>query len=80
MNAKERNALPSSKFALPSVRKYPVDTHNRAANAKARASEMEHKGVISPSTKATIDRRANAMLGHSSVRNAKSHQGKLHHS
>lgn len=62
MKASQRNALPASKFALPAERKYPVDTHNRAANAKARASEMENQGRISPSTEAKIDAKANRVL------------------
>lgn len=62
MKASQRNSLPSSKFALPAERKYPVDTHGRAANAKSRASEMEHRGVISPSTESKIDAKANAVL------------------
>lgn len=57
----QRNKLPESKFAGPN-RSYPVDTHNRAANAKSRASEMEHKGAISPATKAKIDHAADAVL------------------
>lgn len=59
----ERKALPASKFAMPKERKYPVDTHNRAANAKARASEMEHKGKLSKSEESKIDRVADRVLG-----------------
>lgn len=60
----QRNSLPDGKFALPAERKYPVDTPGRAQNAKARASEMEHKGVISASTKEKIDSKADRALGH----------------
>ncbi len=74
----DRAKLPQSSFALPAQRKYPVDTHNRAANAKARASQAVNAGRMSKSTEATIDRKANVMLGHSSVQNPRSHQGKLH--
>lgn len=63
LNAKKRNALPKSEFALPESRKYPVDTKARAANAKVRASEMEHKGKLSASSKAKIDAKANKILG-----------------
>lgn len=63
LNAKKRNALPKSEFALPESRKYPVDTKARAANAKARASQMEAKGKLSPSAKAKIDAKANKVLG-----------------
>ena len=62
LDAKKRNALPKSEFALPESRKYPVDTKARAANAKARASEMEHKGKLSSSSKAKIDAKADKIL------------------
>jgi len=39
LTTKARKALPKSEFALPSERKYPVDTKARAANAKARAQQ-----------------------------------------
>ena len=63
LTAKKRNSLPKSDFALPGIEKYPVDTKNRARNAKARASEMENKGKISPSTKSKIDAKADKVLG-----------------
>ena len=62
ITTKVRNALPKSEFALPSERKYPVDTRARADNAKSRASQMERKGVISESMKETIDRKADKVL------------------
>lgn len=62
LNAKRRNALPKSDFALPESRKYPVDTKARAANAKARASEMVNKGKLSEGSKAKIDAKANRIL------------------
>jgi hypothetical protein len=62
LNAKRRNALPKSDFALPESRKYPVDTKARAANAKARATQMEKKGKLSASSKAHIDAKANRIL------------------
>jgi hypothetical protein len=36
---------------------------SHAANAKARAEQMENKGRISASTKAKIDKKANKVLG-----------------
>lgn len=71
LNAAARNALPSSEFALPAERKYPINDASHAAKAKGRAAEMEHKGVISASTEARIDAKANRKLhgdgsGHSS--------------
>ena len=44
-------------------RKYPVDTHNRAVNAKARATQAVKAGRMSKSTEATIDKKANKVLG-----------------
>lgn len=62
LKAATRAALPAKKFALPAERKYPLPDAGHAANAKSRASEMEHKGVISPATKAKIDHAADAVL------------------
>lgn len=62
LTAKTRNKLPASEFALPSERKYPVDTKARAINAKARATQMEDKGSLSTSAKAKIDAKANKVL------------------
>ena len=62
LNAKRRNSLPASEFALPESRKYPVDTKARAANAKARATQMENKGKLSASSRAKIDAKANRIL------------------
>ena len=64
INASKRNSLPSSSFGMPGERKYPMPDASHARNAKARASEMEHKGVISASTKAKIDAKADRKLGH----------------
>lgn len=58
---KARKALPDSKFAGPD-RSYPVDTHNRAANAKARASQAVNAGRMSKSTEAKIDAKADRVL------------------
>lgn len=63
ITTKARNKLPASEFAEPKDRKYPVDTRARAANAKARASEMEKKGKLSASSKAKIDAKADKVLG-----------------
>ncbi len=65
ITTKARKALPTSKFALPEERKYPVDTRARAANAKARATQMVDKGKLSETQKKTIDAKANKVLGKS---------------
>jgi hypothetical protein len=63
LKAKARNKLPKSEFGMPGERKYPMPDKSHARNAKARASEMEHKGKISESTKAKIDAKADRVLG-----------------
>lgn len=62
ITTKERGKLKSSQFGLPGSHKYPMPDKAHAANAKARASEMEHKGKISASTKAKIDAKADRKL------------------
>ena len=62
LTTSKRNKLPKSDFALPTERKYPVNDKSHAANAKARASQMESKGKLSPSAKAKIDAKANKVL------------------
>ena len=62
LKAAARNKLPKSDFGLPGSRKYPMPDASHARNAKARASEMEHKGRISKSTERKIDAKADAKL------------------
>lgn len=62
MKASRRKKLKSSQFGLPGSRRYPVDTKKRAANAKARATQMVKKGKLSPSSAAKIRARANKRL------------------
>ena len=63
LNARDRQKLRVSQFGLPGQRKYPMPDRSHAANAKARASQQEHAGRLSPSQKAEIDRKANRVLG-----------------
>ncbi len=62
LTTKARNKLPKSEFALPSERKYPLNSKSHARNAKARASEMEHKGKISEATEEKIFAKADRVL------------------
>jgi len=62
LTTKKRNALPKSEFAGPD-RSYPVNDRSHAANAKARASQMESAGKISSAEKAKIYAKANKVLG-----------------
>jgi len=61
LTSKARKALPAKDFAGPG-RSYPVNDRSRAANAKARASQMVKTGKLSPSAKTKIDAKANAVL------------------
>ena len=63
LNESKREKIPTGKFGLPKERKYPMEDRAHAANAKARASQQEKKGNLSPSQKAQIDRKANKVLG-----------------
>ena len=58
----KRNALPNSEFAGPG-RSYPIPDKSHAANAKARATQMEAAGKLSPSAAAKIKAAANKKLG-----------------
>ena len=62
LTSKARNKLPSSVFALPG-RKYPVEDRAHAINAKARATQMANRGILSPAQKQTVFRKANRKLG-----------------
>jgi len=63
ITAAKRKSLPPSKFGLPAEHKYPVDTPGRAANAKARATQMVNRGLLSVGQKSEIDSKANRVLG-----------------
>lgn len=63
LTAKVRNKIPKKEFGLPGEKKYPTENKAHARNAKARASEMEHKGKLSPSSKSKIDAKADKVLG-----------------
>lgn len=58
-----RRGLMPSQFGLPAERKYPLPDKSHAANAKARATQMVHKGLLSPDKAAKIRAKANAVLG-----------------
>jgi hypothetical protein len=62
MRAAQRKKLRKSQFGLPGQRKYPIDTRARAANAKARATQMEKRGKLSHSAAAKVRARANRVL------------------
>ena len=61
LTTKKRKSLPKSDFAGPD-RSYPVNDRAHAANAKARATQMENAGKLTASGKAKIDAKANKVL------------------
>lgn len=63
LSAKVRKKIPKKEFGLPGERKYPMPDKSHAANAKARASQMENKGKLSASAKGKIDAKADRILG-----------------
>jgi hypothetical protein len=71
LTEKSRKKLPKSDFGLPGEKKYPMPDKSHAANAKSRASEMEHKGKLSASSKAKIDAKADKILKRGEPKGAK---------
>lgn len=65
LDAAARNRLPSSDFGLPKQREYPMEDRGHAIDAKARASEEESKGRITPGQEQQIDNRADRVIDHS---------------
>ncbi|MDM2850181.1 hypothetical protein OGX83_16995 [Citrobacter sp. Cpo074] len=62
LTAAKRKKIPKSEFGMPGERSYPMPDKAHAANAKARATQMENEGKLSPSAKAKIDAKANKVL------------------
>jgi hypothetical protein len=58
----QRNRLPSSVFGLPKQRKYPMPNKSHARNAKARAAEEYHRGLLTLKQYQQIVRKANSIL------------------
>lgn len=63
LTAAKRNKEPKKEFGLPEERKFPMPDKSHARNAKARASQMEHKGKLSAADKKKIDAKADRVLG-----------------
>lgn len=61
LTAAKRKKLPASDFAGPD-RSYPVNDRAHAANAKARATQMENKGLLSAAMAGKIKAKANKVL------------------
>lgn len=62
LTAAQRKKIPKSEYGMPGEKKYPMPDKSHAANAKARASQMEKKGKLSESAKEKIDAKANRVL------------------
>ena len=62
LKAAKRRKLSKSQFGLPGRRAYPMDTKARAANAKARATQMHKRGKLSTSAMQKIHAKANRVL------------------
>ena len=62
LTTKSRKTILKNEYGLPAEKKYPMPDRKHAANAKARASEMEKKGKLSDAAKAKIDAKANKVL------------------
>lgn len=58
LTTKERNALPSSEFADPKNRTYPINDKGHAKAAKGRATEFAGSKL-----KAKVDKKSNKKLG-----------------
>lgn len=62
LTTKARNDLPKHEFGEPGSRKYPMPDKSHAANAKARASQQEHKGALSKGEESKIDAKADKVV------------------
>ena len=78
LTTKQRNSLPSSEFAIPSERKFPINDKSHAANAKARASQQAAKGNLSMSEKHNIDSKADKKLTHRPEAESRGKHGRGH--
>jgi hypothetical protein len=61
LKAARRRKLPSSAFAYPKQRKYPIDTKARARNALARAAQKNTSGSYSHVARAVRRRYGNSI-------------------
>ncbi len=62
LKAAARGKLSSSSFGLPKSRKYPMEDRAHRINAKARATQQEKKGNLTPDQAAAIIAKANRGL------------------
>jgi hypothetical protein len=75
LSAATRKRLPKSSFALPSQRKYPIDTLARAKNALARAAQKKTAGSYSTVAKAVRKKWGNRVASVGKARGTVSRPG-----
>jgi len=62
LSTQSRKSIPKGEFGLPEQKKYPMPDRRHAANAKARASQEEHRGLLSSADKKRVDNKADKIL------------------
>lgn len=62
LSAAKRKTIPKQEFGLPDKKKYPMEDRAHAANAKARATQMEKKGKLTKLAQEKIVVKANKIL------------------
>jgi hypothetical protein len=62
LTAFARKKIPTSQFALPGQRKYPIEDAVHARNAISRAAQQRNAGNLSSAEAAMIIRKAKAKL------------------
>jgi hypothetical protein len=72
----KRKKLSKSEFGMPKEKKYPMPDKSHAVNAKARATQMEKKGKLSPASKVKIDKKADKVIAKKRGR-PKKEEGKM---
>ena len=62
LTTESRKKIPKGEFGLPEQKKYPMPDRQHAANAKARAAQEEHRGLLSAADKKRVDSKADRIL------------------
>lgn len=63
LTTRARKAIPTSKFALPDERRFPIHDKAHARNALARAAQGVKAGTLSTADAAKVRAAANKVLG-----------------
>jgi hypothetical protein len=62
LTAAKRNKMPAKEFGEPGKRAYPMPDASHAANAKARATQQENKGLLPAAMAGQIRARADKVI------------------